>query len=294
MDACAFSPDGTRVVAVSSDNTLKLVELETGRVTTLQGHTQSVGECGFSSDGTRIVSASWDKTVRLWDVASGHELATYRGPYKKLPRPTSACARSCSSASTATRCSSATPSRRIRRRPPGRDQPRRAEVSRRGGHRPNRGANRRASRPPQPENRAGGHDERSAERAGPAAGSNPPRLRAPGFLEGDRFLSEMSHLREEVALLQSGNPHPATIPVAAALLARSGLSRESRTMIGFLDRHGFTSGHLRFVEGEVARAEGNTAEAISALREAMRVYRWFGLADPSRGGFPRIGAHPAG
>ena len=90
--------------------------------------------------------------------------------------------------------------------------------------------------------------------------------------------SMMAHLGNEIALLQSGNPHPTAAPVIAALLARSGLSRESRTMIGFLDRHGYRNAHLRFAEGEVALVEGSSAEAIHALRDALQLFRWFGVA----------------
>lgn len=80
VNACAFSPDGTRVVSASSDATLKLWEVRSGAdCATLRGHTGSVNACAFSPDGTRIVSASSDTTLKVWDTHTGMELATLRG-----------------------------------------------------------------------------------------------------------------------------------------------------------------------------------------------------------------------
>jgi tetratricopeptide (TPR) repeat protein len=87
-----------------------------------------------------------------------------------------------------------------------------------------------------------------------------------------------SHLREAMLVLDDNSHSTSAVPVVAALLARSGLSAESGTMKELLDRRGYPLAHLRFVEGELALAEGRPREAIPALRDAMLLFRWFGAA----------------
>jgi len=56
-----FSPDGTRVLTVSSDNTARLWDAATGAsIAVLQGHTPLVRSAVFSPDGARVVTASGD------------------------------------------------------------------------------------------------------------------------------------------------------------------------------------------------------------------------------------------
>lgn len=77
---CTFSPDGKLIASASADGTLKLWEVDTGKVkATLKGHTVRVRSCAFSPDGKLIVSASMDKTLKLWDVATGKEKTTLKG-----------------------------------------------------------------------------------------------------------------------------------------------------------------------------------------------------------------------
>jgi WD40 repeat protein len=71
----AFSPDGTRIVSGSYDNTVRVWDTVSGAeaLPPLRGHESWVNSVAFSPDGTRIVSGSHDDTVRVWDTVSGAE-----------------------------------------------------------------------------------------------------------------------------------------------------------------------------------------------------------------------------
>ena len=72
--AASFSPDGTRVVTASRDNTAKVWDAKTGSpVLTLQGHTEDVTSASFSADGTRVITGSKDGSVKIWDSRSNAE-----------------------------------------------------------------------------------------------------------------------------------------------------------------------------------------------------------------------------
>ena len=76
----AFSPDGTRVLTGSVDQTARLWETSTGRLlSTLQGHTDWVRSMAFSPDGTRVLTGSRDQTARLWETSTGCLLSTLQG-----------------------------------------------------------------------------------------------------------------------------------------------------------------------------------------------------------------------
>jgi WD40 repeat protein len=76
----AVTPNGRGAVSASSDNTLKVWDLETGcALPTLEGHSDSVGSVVVTADGKRAVSASRDKPLKVWDVGTGRALRTLKG-----------------------------------------------------------------------------------------------------------------------------------------------------------------------------------------------------------------------
>src|SRR5262249_41416609 len=62
VSSLAFSPDGTRLVSASMDQTARLWEVETGKLlAVLRGHSHKLYEVQFSPDGAHVLTASQDK-----------------------------------------------------------------------------------------------------------------------------------------------------------------------------------------------------------------------------------------
>jgi WD40 repeat protein len=81
----AISLDGRTALSGSSDETLELWDLATGKeLRTLTGHTDEVKSVAISPDGRTALSGSDDKTLKLWDLATGKELCTFRGHTKAV------------------------------------------------------------------------------------------------------------------------------------------------------------------------------------------------------------------
>ena len=67
----SFAPDGHRLASSSSDSTIRIWDLPTGRsVVTLRGHGSVVRSLDFSPDGNTLASCSYDAVVKLWETAS--------------------------------------------------------------------------------------------------------------------------------------------------------------------------------------------------------------------------------
>jgi WD40 repeat protein len=80
VTGCAISQDGTTIVSVSADQTLKVWDGWSGAERfTLSGHALAVSGCAMSADGKTIVSASADRTLRVWDGHTGLERFTLSG-----------------------------------------------------------------------------------------------------------------------------------------------------------------------------------------------------------------------
>jgi len=86
----SFSPDGTRIVTGSEDETAKVWDARTGEERlALNGHTEGVTSVSFSPDGTRIVTGSQDDTEKVWDATTGKLLPDAMMPDQLLKGPIS-------------------------------------------------------------------------------------------------------------------------------------------------------------------------------------------------------------
>ena len=80
VNAVAATPDGRWAVSASSDQTLRVWDLGSGReLRTLAGHAGSVNAVAVTPDGQRAVSASDDQTLKVWELATGRKLRTLSG-----------------------------------------------------------------------------------------------------------------------------------------------------------------------------------------------------------------------
>ena len=63
----AYSPDSTKIISGSGDETIKIWDANTGEcLKTLEGHLDYVYSVTFGPDGTKIISCSYDETIKIW------------------------------------------------------------------------------------------------------------------------------------------------------------------------------------------------------------------------------------
>ena len=80
VHSASITEDGRRAVSTSSDNTLRVWDLETGEcLRVLEGHTDTVYSVSVTPDGRRGTSASRDKTLRVWDLETGECMGVLEG-----------------------------------------------------------------------------------------------------------------------------------------------------------------------------------------------------------------------
>jgi WD40 repeat protein/TPR repeat protein len=78
--SAVYSPDGTRIVTASGDNTARIWDARSGLpLNVLRGHDKTVLSAVYSPDSARIVTASQDKTARIWDAHSGAQVLILEG-----------------------------------------------------------------------------------------------------------------------------------------------------------------------------------------------------------------------
>ncbi len=71
-----FSPDGGRILSVSSDSTATIWEIETGKpVAPAMKHPAKVWFGAFSGDGRRIATLCGTGTIRVWDAETGKDVS---------------------------------------------------------------------------------------------------------------------------------------------------------------------------------------------------------------------------
>jgi WD40 repeat protein/energy-coupling factor transporter ATP-binding protein EcfA2 len=78
MDHATFSHDCLRLVIVSTDRIVGVIDVASGNeLLRLVGQKNDVNTASFSSDGKRIITASDDKTVRVWRYLTRNALFDY-------------------------------------------------------------------------------------------------------------------------------------------------------------------------------------------------------------------------
>jgi WD40 repeat protein len=76
IHSIAFSPDGSKIVSGSDDETIQVWDASTTieMLPPLRGHDNFISSVAFSPDGSTIVSGSSDGTIRVWDANTGVEM----------------------------------------------------------------------------------------------------------------------------------------------------------------------------------------------------------------------------
>jgi WD40 repeat protein len=77
VNDAVLSPDGTRILTASADNSAKLWDAASGKLMASFDHQGTVNHVAFSPDGTRILTASSDYTAKLWDATSAKLIASF-------------------------------------------------------------------------------------------------------------------------------------------------------------------------------------------------------------------------
>lgn len=80
VSSLAISADGKFLVSGSWDQTIKIWQLDTGKlIRTLKGHRDKVYAIALSPDEQIIASGSADQTIKLWHLETGELLGTFAG-----------------------------------------------------------------------------------------------------------------------------------------------------------------------------------------------------------------------
>jgi WD40 repeat protein len=78
----AVTPDGEQVISGSQDGTLKIWNLNTGKlVRKIAAHDGSINAISTTLDGLQVISGSHDKTLKVWNLKTGELVDTLTGHY---------------------------------------------------------------------------------------------------------------------------------------------------------------------------------------------------------------------
>jgi WD40 repeat protein len=80
MQGATYSGNGSRVIALGTDDTASVSDARTGRLISSIGYDVPLRTADLSRDGKIVVTAGSDDTVRFWNASTGARLATFRNP----------------------------------------------------------------------------------------------------------------------------------------------------------------------------------------------------------------------
>jgi WD40 repeat protein len=80
VGAIAITPDGSKVISASQDETLKVWSVSTqNELQMLKGHSDWVNGVTVTPNGQKVVSASEDESIIVWDLNQGNEICQLWG-----------------------------------------------------------------------------------------------------------------------------------------------------------------------------------------------------------------------